>query len=195
MAAEVINAGRAGTSTATAGAAETSGTAGTDTSASAAQTVGLTCHGGAGAAPGPAGLAVNARRREPPDRLRAELACTLSGLAAYPDPAPAARAVTARHGRRAGEVLLTAGRAHLTRLPGTVPGVEVGGNQRAPFALIHVADGLRVREGLGRRGFAVWRVGTFPGLGPDWLRIAARETAASDAFAHSLREALSEELT
>lgn len=347
----------------------------------AAEIVGLTYHGDAELAPGLVDLAVNVRRREPPDWLRAELIRTLSGLAAYPDPAPAARAVAARHGRRADEVLLTAGaaeafvliaralrperavvvhpqftepeaalraaghpvrrvllspadgfrltrtvipedadlvvvgnptnptsvlhpaallaglarpgrvlvideafmdavpgepetlagpadlpgllvirsltktwglaglrigyvlgdpdllerlrgtqplwavstpalaaaracsspaavaeadamarasgaeRAHLTRLLRTVPGVEVAGNQRAPFVLIHVADGRRVRDELRRRGFAVRRGDTFPGLGPDWLRIAVRETATSDAFAHSLREALSEELT
>lgn len=365
MAAEVINADRAGMSKATAGAAEASGTAGTDTSASVAQTVGLTDHGGAGAAPCLVGLAVSADRRESPGWLRAELARTLPGLAASPDLAPAARSVAARHGRRAGEVLVTAGTAEalvpiaralrperavagypqftgpgaalraagypvrwgllspadgfgLTRAvipegaglvvvgnlanrasvlhpatllaglgrrervlvvdeafmdgvpgepetlagPADVPGllvvrsltktralarlrigcvlgdpallerlrgaqplwtvsapplaaarvcswsaavaegdamaracVEVAGNQRAPFVLIDVADGLRVREGLGRRGFAVLRAGTVPGRGPDWLRVAVREPAASGAFVHSLREALSEELT
>jgi hypothetical protein len=36
----------------------------------------------------------------------------------------------------------------------------------------------------GRRG------DTFPGLGPDWLRIAVRDPATSGAFARSLREVL-----
>lgn len=345
----------------------------------ATEIAGLTHHGDAELAPGLVDLAVNVRRREPPDWLRAELAATLTGLAAYPDPAPATRAVAARHGRRAGEVLLTAGAAeafvliaralrperavvvhpqftepeaalraaghrvrrvllspaggfrltravipedadlvvvgnptnptsvlhpadllaglarpgrvlvvdeafmdavpgepeslaeaadvpgllvirsltktwglaglrigyvlgdpalvgrlraaqplwavstpalaaaracsapaavaeasalalaaeadrdHLARLLRTVPGVEAGGGQRAPFVLIHVADGLGVRDGLRREGFAVRRGDTFPGLGPDWLRIAVREAATSDAFARSLREALRQE--
>ena len=41
-----------------------------------------------------------------------------------------------------------------------------------------------------RRGFAVRRGDTFPGLGPDWLRIAMRDPATSGAFARSLREVL-----
>jgi histidinol-phosphate aminotransferase len=40
-----------------------------------------------------------------------------------------------------------------------------------------------IRNGLRRRGFAVRRGDTFPGLGPDWLRIAVRDMATSDAFA------------
>jgi histidinol-phosphate aminotransferase len=72
---------------------------------------GLEYHGDAELAPGLTDLAVNVRRREPPDWLQAELASTLSRLAAYPDPAGAAMAVAERHGRRDDEVLLTAGAA------------------------------------------------------------------------------------
>lgn len=337
---------------------------------------GLTYHGDAELAPGLVDLAVNVRRREPPGWLRAELAGTLSRLAAYPDPAIAARAVAARHGRPDAEVLLTAGaaeafvliaralrpecalvvhpqftepeaalraaghpvrrvllqadagfrlceatipgqsdlivignptnptsvlhpaaslaaiarpgrvlvvdeafmdavpgepeslaaardvpgllvvrsltktwglaglrigyvlgapdlvaqlrraqplwavstpalaaaracsspaavaeagalaravqeeRGRLTRLLRAIPGVELPGEQRAPFLLIHVPDGTAVRNELRRRGFAVRRGDTFPGLGPDWLRIAVRDAATSDAFAGSLREVL-----
>jgi histidinol-phosphate aminotransferase len=339
---------------------------------------GLAYHGDAELAPGLVDLAVNVRRREPPDWLIAELARSLPALAAYPDPVPATRAVAARHGRRDDEVLLTAGaaeafvliaralrpacavvvhpqftepeaalraaghqvrrvllspadgfrltaaaipdeadfvvignptnptsvlhpsaslaglarpgrvvvvdeafmdalpgepeslagasglagllvirsltktwglaglrigyvlgaadllaalrraqplwavstpalaaaracsspraiaeagalakasednRAHLTRLLAAIPGVRMAGDQRAPFVLINVRDGSEVRNGLRRRGFAVRRGDTFPGLGPDWLRIAVRDTGTSGAFAYSLREILTE---
>lgn len=86
-------------------------------------------------------------------------------------------------------------RTHLIRLLHAIPGVEMGGEQRAPFVLIHVLNGLDVRNELRRRGFAVRRCDTFPGLGPDWLRIAVRDAATSDAFAGSLREVLSEALS
>ncbi|GAA1070786.1 Rv2231c family pyridoxal phosphate-dependent protein CobC [Kitasatospora arboriphila] len=56
-------------------------------------------------------LAVNVRTGTPPPWLRDRLAATLGDLAAYPDPAAARAAVAARHGRPAGEVLLTAGAA------------------------------------------------------------------------------------
>src|SRR5437879_6481350 len=56
-------------------------------------------------------LAVNVRLAAPPDWLRQELADSLDDLAAYPDPAAATEAVAARHGRPAGEVLVTAGAA------------------------------------------------------------------------------------
>jgi histidinol-phosphate aminotransferase len=81
-------------------------------------------------------------------------------------------------------------RAHLVRLLRAVAGVELTGDHQGPFLLIHVVDGLAVRDGLRRRGFAVRRGDTFPGLGPDWLRIAVRDAATSDAFADSLREVL-----
>jgi histidinol-phosphate aminotransferase len=333
-------------------------------------------HGDAELAPGLVDLAVNVRLRQPPDWLRAELAATLTELAAYPDPGPARRAVAARHARSEDEVLLTAGAAEafvliaralsprravvvhpqftepeaallaaghpvsrvelaaadgfrlteaavpgdadlvvagnptnptsvlhpaalLARLarPGRVlvideafmdavpgepeslaaardvpgllvvrsltktwglaglrigyllgeagllrrlraaqplwavsapalaaaracsagpavaeadadavraeeqreylraalraiPGVLLAGEPRAPFLLIRVAGGERVRAELRRRGYAVRRGDTFPGLGPDWLRVAVRDRATSDAFARALRGAL-----
>jgi len=81
-------------------------------------------------------------------------------------------------------------RAHLTRLLRAIPGVVLPGAPQAPFVLIRVPDGTRVRSELRRRGFAVRRGDTFPGLGPDWLRIAVRGPATSESFSRSLREVL-----
>jgi histidinol-phosphate aminotransferase len=81
-------------------------------------------------------------------------------------------------------------RTHLIRLLRSIQGVELTGDHQGPFLLIQVVDGLAVRDELRRRGFAVRRGDTFPGLGPDWLRIAVRDTATSDALADSLREVL-----
>jgi histidinol-phosphate aminotransferase len=81
-------------------------------------------------------------------------------------------------------------RAHLVRLLRAIPGVETAGDQRAPFVLIRVPDGGKVRNGLRRKGFAVRRGDTFPGLSADWLRIAVRDPATCQAFADSLREVL-----
>lgn len=342
----------------------------------APEVAGLSYHGDAELAPGLVDLAVNVRRRTPPDWLCAELARTLPGLAAYPDPVPAMTAVAARHGRLAAEVLLTAGaaeafvliaralrpacavvvhpqftvpeatlraaghrvrrvllspghgfrltaadvpeeadlvlvgnptnptsvlhtrhdlaalarpgrvlvvdeafmdalpgepeslasmpevpgllvirsltktwglaglrigyvlgaagllrelrraqppwavsapalaaasacctpralaeadalartseedRAHLIRLLRAIPRVGMAGEQRAPFVLIHVCNGGEIRNALRRSGFAVRRGDTFPGLDPDWLRIAVRDAATSDAFARSLTAVL-----
>jgi histidinol-phosphate aminotransferase len=61
-------------------------------------------------------------------------------------------------------------------------GVSVAGRPASSFVLINVPDGERVRQALRTHGFAVRRGETFPGLGPDWLRIAVRDTATSDAF-------------
>lgn len=53
-------------------------------------------------------------------------------------------------------------------------GVRVHGPASAPFLLIEVPDGERVRAALRAHGVAVRRGDTFPGLGPDHLRIAVR---------------------
>ena len=64
-------------------------------------------------------LAVNVRLPEPPDWLRRELADSLTGLAAYPDPTAATEAVAARHRRNADDVLVTAGAAEAFTLLAT----------------------------------------------------------------------------
>ncbi|MEV7683380.1 Rv2231c family pyridoxal phosphate-dependent protein CobC [Streptomyces sp. NPDC088341] len=56
-------------------------------------------------------LAVNVRTGTPPEWLRARIADSLTGLAAYPDGRAARAAVAARHGLPVERVLLTAGAA------------------------------------------------------------------------------------
>lgn len=62
----------------------------------------------------------------------------------------------------------------------------------APFVLVRVAQGQRMRVQLRERGFAVRRGDTFPGLGGDWLRIAVRDRPTTDAFVDALRAVLTE---
>jgi histidinol-phosphate aminotransferase len=86
----------------------------------------LAFHGDAELAPGLADLAVNVREGAPPPWLRDVLRESLSGVAAYPDANAAQAAVAARHGRPAGEALLTAGAAEaFTLVARAVPGERV----------------------------------------------------------------------
>ncbi len=73
--------------------------------------VDLRHHGDSEVGDGLADFAVNVRAGTPPAWLAERLRASLGGLAAYPDPRPARRAVARRHGRAPGEVLLTAGAA------------------------------------------------------------------------------------
>lgn len=69
----------------------------------------------------------------------------------------------------------------LRELPAvTLPAAE---HARAPFVLIHTpgADKLRLRL-REESGYALRRGDTFPGLGPDWLRIAVRGREITDAL-------------
>jgi histidinol-phosphate aminotransferase len=70
-------------------------------------------------------------------------------------------------------------------------GVEVAGEPRAPFVLVHLPGGQRVWKSLRAAGYAVRRGDTFPGLGPDWLRIAVRDEATTRAFLAALSPTLS----
>jgi len=74
----------------------------------------------------------------------------------------------------------------LLELPGiTLPAPD---HACAAFLLLHAerADKLRLR--LREHGFAVRRADTFPGLGPDWLRIAVRGRDVTDALVAALGE-------
>ena len=102
-------------------------------------------------------------------------------MVACVQPAAVAAADEIAHGLAADRdhLLARAGRHTVGRLPAT---------SASSFVLLHVPDGERVRAGLRERGFAVRRGDTFPGLGADWLRVAVRETACSDAFVAALRD-------
>ncbi|WP_432830279.1 Rv2231c family pyridoxal phosphate-dependent protein CobC [Dactylosporangium sp. CA-092794] len=84
---------------------------------------------------------------------------------------------------------LVADRAHLVAALQRA-GIRVAGRPASSFVLVRVDGGERVRAALRERGFAVRRGETFPGLGPDWLRIAVRDTATSDAFVAVLSDVL-----
>ncbi|MGI5207758.1 Rv2231c family pyridoxal phosphate-dependent protein CobC [Spirillospora sp. CA-108201] len=76
-----------------------------------ADEIDLRHHGDTEVGDGLADFAVNVRAGTPPAWLAERIRASVDGLAAYPDPRPARKAVAARHGRSAEEVLLTAGAA------------------------------------------------------------------------------------
>jgi histidinol-phosphate aminotransferase len=75
-------------------------------------------------------------------------------------------------------------RKYLEQRLSTLPNVELPARAtaRAPFVLVHTPSADKVRLQLRERGFAVRRGDTFPGLGPDWLRIAVRSREVTDAL-------------
>ncbi|MET7278834.1 Rv2231c family pyridoxal phosphate-dependent protein CobC [Kribbella sp. NPDC005582] len=66
--------------------------------------------------------------------------------------------------------------------------VRTYGVPRGPFVLVQVAGGAVLREALRAKGYAVRRGDTFPGLGPDWLRIAVRPEDVVDGFVKVWRD-------
>lgn len=72
-----------------------------------------------------------------------------------------------------------------------IEGVQV---QRgvAPYLLLHLPDGTgeRIRARLRDRGIAVRRADTFPGLGPDHLRVAVRPPETARLLVEALDDAL-----
>ena len=60
----------------------------------------------------------------------------------------------------------------------------------APFVLARQPAAARLRERLRERGYAVRRGDTFPGLGLDWVRVAARDPEAVDGLATAMRREL-----
>jgi histidinol-phosphate aminotransferase len=78
--------------------------------------------------------------------------------------------------------------AELNRLPG----VHVYEPAAAPFLLLQVRDGERVRAGLRDRGIAVRRGDTFPGLTADHLRVAVRAPAQCAQLLTALAELTTE---
>ncbi|MGB6455582.1 MAG: Rv2231c family pyridoxal phosphate-dependent protein CobC [Streptosporangiaceae bacterium] len=86
-------------------------------------------------------------------------------------------------------VALAAERAYLLAGLARVPSVRLVPAAAASFVLIDtgVAD---IRTRLHRRGFAVRRGETFPGLAPGWIRVAIRDPATSDRFVAALQDAI-----
>jgi len=105
----------------------------------------------------------------------------------------AALACSEPHALAEGEALASAAtqdrrylESRLLEMPGvSLPALE---HARAPFVLLHVegADKLRLRL-REEAGFAIRRADTFPGLGPDWLRVAVRDRAVTDALVTAWR--------
>jgi histidinol-phosphate aminotransferase len=81
-------------------------------------------------------------------------------------------------------------RARLAARLARIDGVRVCAPAAGPFLLIRVDGAMAVRARLRDLGFAVRRGDTFPGLGPDWLRIAVRDPDTTDRFAVALTKAL-----
>jgi len=80
--------------------------------------------------------------------------------------------------------------ARLAELPNVhLPAVTAAdrGAPRAPFVLVRAAGADKIRLRLRESGFAVRRADTFPGLGPDWLRIAVRGRVVTDALVAAWR--------
>ncbi|MEV7779855.1 Rv2231c family pyridoxal phosphate-dependent protein CobC [Kitasatospora sp. NPDC088351] len=82
-------------------------------------------------------------------------------------------------------------RDHLLKGLAAFPSVRVHGEPAASFVLIRLPGAAVVRERLRDAGFAVRRGDTFPGLGPDWLRIAVRDEETTDRFLTALAGVLS----
>ena len=58
-----------------------------------------------------------------------------------------------------------------------------------PFLLVRVGDGQLMREALREQGIAVRRCDTFPGLGPDHIRVAVRGRVDSERLVSAMIEA------
>jgi histidinol-phosphate aminotransferase len=71
-----------------------------------------------------------------------------------------------------------------------LPGVTVHQPAAAPFLLLCVPGGERIRALLAGAGIAVRRADTFPGLTPDHLRVAVRPPEVAAALVDGLRVAL-----
>jgi L-threonine-O-3-phosphate decarboxylase len=84
---------------------------------------------------------------------------------------------------------VAAAREELVRALGRLPGVRVWPSA-ANFLLLQVPAGPAVRSGLAERGIAVRPADSFPGLGPDYVRVAVRSPEDNRRLATTLREVL-----
>ncbi|MFJ9325554.1 Rv2231c family pyridoxal phosphate-dependent protein CobC [Streptomyces sp. NPDC101230] len=85
---------------------------------------------------------------------------------------------------------ITVDRDHL--LAGLAEFSEVRAVEAAwgPFVLVRLERAAEVRERLRLLGFAARRGDTFPGLGPQWLRLAVRDRATTNRFLQALDQAV-----
>jgi L-threonine-O-3-phosphate decarboxylase len=94
------------------------------------------------------------------------------------------RATAARVGER-----VSAAREELVRALGRLPGVRVWPSA-ANFLLLQVPAGPAVRSALAEHGIAVRPADSFPGLGPDYMRIAVRSPEDNRRLVTTLGEVL-----
>ncbi|MFF5290883.1 Rv2231c family pyridoxal phosphate-dependent protein CobC [Paractinoplanes globisporus] len=87
---------------------------------------------------------------------------------------------------------VAAERDHLLRRLAHVPNLTLAGTPASAFVAVRLPSADKIRLELRERGYAVRRGDTFPGLGPDWLRIAVRDTAITDAFVATLTDVIEE---
>jgi histidinol-phosphate aminotransferase len=73
-------------------------------------------------------------------------------------------------------------RDHLLARLAELPDVTLPAASRAPFVLVRTPGAAALRDALRARGIAIRRGDSFPGLGPDWLRVAVRDRAATDTL-------------
>ncbi|WP_433193616.1 Rv2231c family pyridoxal phosphate-dependent protein CobC [Nocardia sp. CA-107356] len=71
----------------------------------------------------------------------------------------------------------------------TALGLHVHTPADGPFLLLRVPDGELLRKHLANQGIAVRRADTFPGLGPDYIRVAVRGAAEVDRLVAGIRAA------
>jgi histidinol-phosphate aminotransferase len=87
---------------------------------------------------------------------------------------------------------LAAERSHLVSRLAQVPKLTVAGAPASAFVAVRTDGADKIRLDLRERGYACRRGDTFPGLGADWLRIAVRDTATTDAFVETLTAVIEE---
>ncbi|MBV7249074.1 Rv2231c family pyridoxal phosphate-dependent protein CobC [Streptomyces sp. MW-W600-10] len=85
---------------------------------------------------------------------------------------------------------ITVDRAHLLAGLAEFSEVEAVETARGPFVLVRLERAAEVRERLRLLGFAARRGDTFPGLGPQWLRLAVRDRATTNRFLQALDQAV-----
>ncbi|MEU7277946.1 Rv2231c family pyridoxal phosphate-dependent protein CobC [Streptomyces sp. NPDC045431] len=107
----------------------------------------------------------------------------LAAAEACVSPAALAEAEEAAH-------RIAADRAHLLAGLAEFEEVRAVSAAQGPFVLVRIAGAAAVRDRLRSLGFAARRGDTFPGLGPDWLRLAVRDRVTTNRFLQALDQAL-----